>query len=72
MFERLVHVLLVSLAAVWPAAASAQTYPDKPIRLIVPFAPGGTNDIVARMVGTHLNQTLGQPVIVDNRPGAEA
>ena len=48
-----------------------QPYPNKPIRLIVPFAPGATNDMLARMVGTHLHQTLGQPVIVDNRSGAE-
>jgi tripartite-type tricarboxylate transporter receptor subunit TctC len=51
--------------------ASVQAYPNKPIRLIVPFAPGATNDILARMVGTHLHQTWGQPVIVDNRAGAE-
>jgi tripartite-type tricarboxylate transporter receptor subunit TctC len=52
-------------------ASAAGSYPDKPIRLIVPFAPGATNDILARMVGNHLNQTFGQPVIVDNRAGAE-
>ena len=54
-----------------PTSSSAEAYPSKPIRLIVPFAPGATNDILARMVGQHLNQTWGQPVIVDNRTGAE-
>jgi len=52
-------------------ASSTASYPDKPIRLIVPFAPGATNDILARMAGNHLNQAFGQPVIVDNRAGAE-
>ena len=44
-------------------------YPNKPIRLIIPFAPGGTNDILARMVAQHLTETWGQTVIPDNRPG---
>jgi tripartite-type tricarboxylate transporter receptor subunit TctC len=60
-----------SRAAKADSKASDQSYPNKPIRLIVPFSPGATNDILARMVGNHLNQTFGQPVIVDNRTGAE-
>ena len=61
------------LAAVCLFAASgvtAQTYPEKPIRFIVPFAPGGTNDIVARMVAVKLTEAWGQPVVIDNRGGA--
>jgi tripartite-type tricarboxylate transporter receptor subunit TctC len=53
------------------ASSAVAVYPNKPIRLIVPFAPGATNDILARMVGQHLNHAWGQPVIVDNRTGAE-
>jgi tripartite-type tricarboxylate transporter receptor subunit TctC len=47
-----------------------QAYPDRPIRLVVPWAPGGSTDILARIVGEQLRASLGQPIIIDNRPGA--
>jgi tripartite-type tricarboxylate transporter receptor subunit TctC len=53
-----------------PASAVAQQYPTKPVRLVVPFAPGGGTDLVARVIAQQLTQTLGQAVIVDNRAGA--
>jgi tripartite-type tricarboxylate transporter receptor subunit TctC len=52
------------------AHAGAQDYPNRPIRLIVPFAPGGGNDTVARTVGQRLSAALGQPIVVENRAGA--
>jgi tripartite-type tricarboxylate transporter receptor subunit TctC len=58
---------LLLLAA---APAGAQSYPDKPIHMIVAYVPGGATDLVARMVGQRLGDALGQPVIVDNKPGA--
>jgi len=52
------------------ASVSAQTYPSRPMRMIVPFAPGGVADIVARIVGQKMGDTLGQTVVIDNRAGA--
>ncbi|MBL6652650.1 MAG: tripartite tricarboxylate transporter substrate binding protein [Reyranella sp.] len=61
----------LSLWGASPAAhARADSYPARPIRLIVPYAAGGNSDVIARTVGAKLTQTLGQPVIIDNRPGA--
>lgn len=75
MKSRLVRRLevLLALAIVIPASAvvaAEQTYPTKPVRLIIPFAPGGGVDIVGRMVATKLSQRLGQHVVPDNRGGA--
>ena len=58
------------LVAMSGGLAAAETFPDKPIRLIVPYAPGGNTDILARSVGTRLTEALGKPVVVDNRGSA--
>jgi tripartite-type tricarboxylate transporter receptor subunit TctC len=59
----------IGLGFVTASAASAQSYPSRPIRIIVPFLAGGTVDIVARQIGQQLSALLGQPVVIDNRPG---
>lgn len=62
--------LLACLAGGLAVSAYAQEYPVKPVRLVIPFAPGGTNDVVGRLIGVKLAGALGQQVVIDNRGGA--
>lgn len=63
-------VIVMALVEVVSPPAQGQSYPTKPIRIVVGFPPGGPNDVAARMIGTYLTNSLGQSVIVDNKPGA--
>ena len=61
--------LLIGLALLCPTSAMAQDFPNKSIRLIVPFPPGGPNDIIARVVGQRMSEILKQPIVIENRSG---
>ena len=61
-------VVLIALLA--PLAVPAQPYPNKPIRMVVPWPAGGITDVIARAVGVHMSEAFGQQVVIDNRPGA--
>ena len=68
--KRVSFAFAALLAALPLTDASAQTYPNQPIRIVVPFAAGGAVDTVARVVGQKMSESLGQPVVIENRPGA--
>jgi len=67
---RLLPLKAAAVLLALSASALAQDYPNKPVRLIIPFPPGGSNDVVGRMIATQLGEKLGKQVIVDNRAGA--
>ena len=68
--RRLWAVAACTFVAFAASLAHAQDYPSKPIRIIVPLPPGGSNDVLARLLGQKMSETFGQPVIVENKPGA--
>ena len=73
-FERTSRSIIVAVAAAWivscNAPAAAQVYPTRPVTVVVPFAAGGGNDILARLIAQHMGKALGQQFVIENRAGA--
>ena len=69
-FNRRTGILALCLSAAFASPLWAQDYPTKPIHIVVPLPPGGSNDVLARILGQKMSEAFGQPVIVDNKPGA--
>src|SRR5690606_38617583 len=70
---KILFALLLAVAAfatLAPAQAQEAVYPNKPIRMIVPWAPGGATDVIARIIGKRLGEELGQPIVIENKAGA--
>jgi tripartite-type tricarboxylate transporter receptor subunit TctC len=68
--KSVLHPVLIAVAFIAVGADAAERYPTKPVRLIVPYAPGGGSDTIARVVGLKLGEALGESFVIDNRPGA--